>query len=147
MSGLSGRCETKMVVKMEKIIQSKTFASISVALVIVLLAVIGYLILPKGMSGVGTGYQAVFLTNGQVYFGKIQSLDDKTVKMNKIYYLQTQIKVQPADITNANFSLVKLGSELHGPEDQMFITRSQVIFWENLKADSKVVQAINKAQK
>ena len=38
--------------------------------------------------------------------------------------------------------LQKLGSELHGPEDQMVINRDQVQFWENLKDDGQVVKAI-----
>lgn len=41
-----------------------------------------------------------------------------------------------------NFSLVKLGNELHGPEDKMSINLSQVLFVEDLKVDSKVVEAI-----
>jgi hypothetical protein len=39
-----------------------------------------------------------------------------------------------------------LGSELHGPEDKMSVSSEQVLFWENLKNDSKVVQAIHKYQ-
>jgi hypothetical protein len=38
---------------------------------------------------------------------------------------------------------VKLGSELHGPQDAMFIDSDKVMFWENMKDDSKVVQAIH----
>jgi hypothetical protein len=37
---------------------------------------------------------------------------------------------------------VKLGNEIHGPEQEMQISSSQVIFWENLKNDGKVVDAI-----
>ena len=38
---------------------------------------------------VSTGkYQALFLTNGQVYFGKIVGMSADTVTMRDIYYLQ-----------------------------------------------------------
>jgi hypothetical protein len=91
-------------------------------------------------------YQAVFLTNGQVYFGKISSLTTETVTLHDIYYLQQQTSVQnqdKKDTTSQNqLSLAKLGNELHGPEDTMYIERSQVLFWENVKDDSQVVKTI-----
>ena len=106
----------------------------------------------KQMSGTagaikGGQYQALFLTNGQVYFGKLTNVDDRYVKLTDIYYLQVQQTVQPdqnaADQnSNPQVSLAKLGSELHGPEDAMYVNRDQVLFWENIKDDGKVVKAI-----
>jgi len=98
----------------------------------------------------GSQYQAVFLTNGQVYFCKLSQVDSPYVKCDDIYYLQVQQSVQPTDSKsqqNPQVSLAKLGSELHGPEDNMLINRSQVLFFENLKDDGKVVQAIKSNQK
>jgi hypothetical protein len=111
----------------------------------------------RGLSGVTANsaikskqYQAVFLTNGQVYFGKVSQIDNSYVKLTNIYYLQVQQTVQPedkskssTDTSNQQVSLAKLGGELHGPEDIMYISRSQVLFWENLKSDGKVTKAIN----
>jgi len=93
-------------------------------------------------------YQAIFLTNGQVYFGKLGNVSANYIDLTDIYYLQVQQSVQPADKKDENpqVSLAKLGSELHGPEDQMKISRDQVLFWENLKDNSKVVEAIKKNQ-
>jgi hypothetical protein len=95
-------------------------------------------------------FQAVFLTNGQVYFGKFTSINNQYVVLTDIYYLQVQQTVQPksgsSSSNNQQVSLAKLGGELHGPEDQMFINRDQVLFWENLKNSGKVVQAILKYQ-
>ncbi len=100
-------------------------------------------------------YQAVFLTNGQVYFGKLQQDDGGYLRMSDIYYLQAQ-QAQPTgnavtDATKngqqntdaANTQLVKLGQELHAPEDRMTINKDQVLFWENIKASGKVAQAIS----
>lgn len=90
-------------------------------------------------------YQAVFLTNGQVYFGKIVDQTTKTVELRDIYYLTPTQSVQPNDkkeSANPDFTLVKLGCELHGPQDQMIIERGQVSFWENLKDDGKVAEGI-----
>jgi len=93
-------------------------------------------------------YQAVFLTNGQVYFGKVSHVDSSYVKITDIYYLQVQQTVQPdanknsTSNNNQQVSLAKLGGELHGPEDVMYVSRQQVLFWENLKDDGKVAKAI-----
>ena len=86
---------------------------------------------------VDTGkYQAVFLNGGQVYFGKINDLNDSYIALSNIYYLQVNQSVQPDDKSSANnFTLAKLGCELHRPQDTMIIKQDQVIFWENLKDD------------
>jgi hypothetical protein len=91
-------------------------------------------------------YQAVFLTNGQVYFGGVTDVNDQTLILEDIYYLKTSQSLQTAEdeeaTTGDSFSLVKLGDEIHGPTDRMSINISQVLFVENLKDDSKVVEAI-----
>ena len=92
--------------------------------------------------------QAVFLTNGQVYFGKVTSVNQQYLDLKDIYYLNVNQQVQPNQEQgqDSNVSLVKLGNELHGPEDEMFIEKDKIIFWENLKDDGKVVQAIKSRQ-
>lgn len=98
-------------------------------------------------------YQAVFLDNDQVYFGKIKDIDHDTVILTDIYYLQKQsgeqsVSQAASDATSqGNLSLVKLGAELHAPQDEMRINRDQVVFWENLKSDGKVAEAIKNYKK
>lgn len=95
-------------------------------------------------------YQAVFLTNGQVYFGRLDDINSEYVTLKDIFYLQIsqtdEEGLQPADDQKQpQVTLVKLGrDELHGPQDVMFISRDQVLFWENLKDkdNSKVTKAI-----
>lgn len=99
-------------------------------------------------------YQAVFLTNGQVYFGKLKQVTKDHADLQDIYYLQTQTgeaSEEAEDSSNAadelqntssEVKLIKLGNELHGPQDRMLISKQQVLFWENLKNDSKVAEAI-----
>jgi hypothetical protein len=91
-------------------------------------------------------WQAVFLTNGQVYFGHMRPSVGNYVKLTNIYYLQVTQQLQPAGQTVPDIRLVKLGGELHGPEDAMYIMREQILFWENLKEDSRVVQGIKQLQ-
>ncbi|MCX6785151.1 MAG: hypothetical protein NTV81_04500 [Candidatus Komeilibacteria bacterium] len=99
-----------------------------------------------GLNKSDSTWQAVFLSNGQVYFGNVASQSSRTVILKDIYYLQVnQQPIQPQDQTQpqqAPISLVKLGNELHGPYDEMFINRDQILFIENMKTSSKVVEAI-----
>ena len=124
------------------------------ALVALAIVVLGGWTLFSGMgntSGIDGGkYQAVFFTNGQVYFGKLQTFNSDYMKLTDIYYLQTQSadaeseNPQKTTTDQGNPTLIKLGSEIHGPEDAMIISKDQVLFYENLKTDGKVAQSIEK---
>ncbi|HEY5549732.1 MAG TPA: hypothetical protein VIK37_00795 [Candidatus Saccharimonadales bacterium] len=94
-------------------------------------------------------YQAVFLNGGatsgsvlySTYFGHVTKMTDKYIVLRDIYYLTTE---QSANNNQSNPQLTKLGcQQLHSPYDEMVINRSQVAFWENLKSDGKVAQAIS----
>ncbi|MFH0806180.1 MAG: hypothetical protein V1885_00400 [Candidatus Brennerbacteria bacterium] len=97
------------------------------------------------MPRVNGGYQAVFLSNGQVYFGKLYHARSQYAVLRDIYYLQVTQSPQPiqeGQTPPANVNVVKLGGELHGPEDEMRINRDQILFVEDLRDDSRVVTAI-----
>ena len=91
-------------------------------------------------------WQAVFLNNGQTYFGKVNKENNLVVVLENIYYLQSNMNLQSSgkDLKKqgGEFALIKLGNEIHGPYDEMFINKSSVNFIENLKANSKIVKAI-----
>lgn len=99
----------------------------------------------KLVNRTGGTWQAVFLSNGQVYFGKVVKQSKDTIVVKDIYYLQVNQAIQPKEQNQAQpeLSLVKLGNELHGPTDEMRINRIQVLFIEDLKPDSRVVTAIS----
>ena len=92
---------------------------------------------------VGDGYQAVFLSNNQVYFGKLSELDSPYPMLSDVYYIQA---LAPQDLSSASkagqLQLVKLGSELHQPQDVMYLNRDQILFVEPLKAESQIVKSI-----
>lgn len=108
-------------------------------------------------------YQAVFLQNGQVYFGRLSNVNREYVVLTDVYYLQNKAADQAegeaatqneaaadSEATKegeSQLQLNKLGSELHGPQNQMFIVQDNISFWENLKSDSKVVEAIKNQDK
>lgn len=93
--------------------------------------------------------QAVFLNTGQVYFGNIKSLNSKYFVLTNVYYLQTSGNGSSTATANSNtnVALVKLGCELHRPDDQMVINSDQVTFWENLGAGGQVAQAVKTFEK
>lgn len=89
-------------------------------------------------------YQAVFLDNGQVYFGKLAEERDGFSRLTSVYYMQVRGNPQngTADPQATDSVLVKLGSEVHGPADFMDINVSHILFTEDLTGDSKVSKAI-----
>lgn len=84
-------------------------------------------------------FQSVFLKNEQVYFGKITAINESQLTLENIYYMK--------DNGGGDVSLIKLGNELHGPQDKMFIERKELSYWENLKEDSQVTKAILEYEK
>ncbi len=95
-------------------------------------------------------YQAVFLNNGQVYFGKVASLNAKYVNLVGVYYLtqNTTAAANGQQQATSDYTLVKLGcQQIHYPADQMLINRDQVTFWENLNKDGKVAKSIEEFKK
>lgn len=89
-----------------------------------------------------SGTYAVFLSGGQVYFGTIAKEDGKRLLLQGIYYIQLKGGQTSVLADQSDVSLLKLGNELHGPEDWMEINRDAIIFIERLKPDGKVAKAI-----
>ena len=93
--------------------------------------------------------QAVFLESGQVYFGKLQVLNEQYLKLTDVFYVQSGATEQTGEGQNPEvpkdnkLQLIKLGDEVHGPEDAMIINRDRVLFFENLKPDAEVSKLIS----
>jgi len=81
-------------------------------------------------------YQAVFLTNCSSYFGKLQQQGDEWFVLTDVFYLSVPEQGAP--------QLIKRGSEAQGPREPMLISRTQVLFIENLRDDSEIVTAIRR---
>lgn len=98
-------------------------------------------------------YQAVFFTNGQVYFGKLGQVNAGYFKLTDVFYIQAQEasgnseNPQQTASDSTDIRLIKLGSEVHGPDDEMIISKEQILFFENLKKDGKVSDSIIKYNK
>lgn len=84
-------------------------------------------------------YQAVFLTNDQIYFGRLKNVNSDYLILFDVYYIKVS--------ENGAGQMVKLGAiEPHGPKDEMIINKEQVLFWENMRFDSQVVKTIQSMQ-
>lgn len=93
----------------------------------------------------GSKHQAVFFSNGQVYFGKLKVENGSYYSLSDVFYIQNDSSSVSDDSTEADAGdqkLIKRGAEVYGPEDPMVIDRSQVMFFENIKSDSEVAQLI-----
>jgi hypothetical protein len=88
-------------------------------------------------------YQVVSLTNDQIYFGKITSIDDKIVTMENVYYMANSApKTEEQDVAGSTSVLRPLDKAIYGPRDILYLRKNQVVSWQNLKNDSQVVKTI-----
>src|SRR5712691_10663257 len=72
-------------------------------------------------------YQAVFLTNGSTYFGKLEQQGDDWFLLSAVFYLSAS--------DQRGTQLIKGSPEPQAPEQPMIISRVQVLFVENLRDD------------
>jgi hypothetical protein len=89
-----------------------------------------------------TEYQAVFLDNGQVFFGKLGEGGSDYLTLRDVYYIQRQVAPEKKETRNL---LVRLGSEWHAP-DFMRINNRHIVFIEPVAPDSQVVRLIREAK-
>ena len=110
---------------------------------------------PEALKREEGKWQAVFLSNGQVYFGHLKNPDAQYAELSEVYYLQVQQQIQQAATATTTgqvggvqnpaqqqLVLIKFGTELHRPEDYMKINRDHILFWEDMTTDSTVVKSI-----
>jgi len=91
------------------------------------------------------GYQVVYMTSGQAYFGKLQNTEGSYLVL-KMPYTAQDVKPEGSENVQTSTTLVKVSQQQYGPEDTMSLKGDQVLFWQNLRDDSKVSLAIKNAQ-
>jgi len=87
-------------------------------------------------------YQAVFLTNGQTYFGRYYDRIGAYAKIEDVYYLQ-QVKSSDPDAA-PDTRIVRRGRELHEPASRMLIPKSAILFIEDLTDASPIAQFMDR---
>lgn len=83
-------------------------------------------------------YQAVLLSNGQVYYGRLEGYGTSHPVMREVYYIQVQANPQTHEQKNI---LLKRGKEWHSP-DRMYLSPNQIILVEPVGTESKVMDLI-----
>ncbi len=87
-------------------------------------------------------YQAVFMDNGQVFFGKIENAGGNYPLLKDVYYIGRQASQDGKEVKNI---LIKRGNEWHAPE-YMYINKQHIVIIEPVAADSRVEQLIKGAK-
>lgn len=83
-------------------------------------------------------YQAVFMDNGQVFFGKLENGGSAHPLLKEVYYIGRQQSPDGKEVQNI---LLKRGNEWHGP-DMMYLTSSHIVMIESVSPTSKVSELI-----
>lgn len=83
-------------------------------------------------------YQAIFLDNGQVFFGKLENGGSAHPLLREVYYIGSQTSADGKEVQNI---LLKRGNEWHGP-DYMVLTASHIVMVEPIAPTSRVAALI-----
>ena len=88
------------------------------------------------MPSFGARYQAVFLANGQTYFGHYLDRLGPYVKVENAFYITQEPTVEEGQTPESR--IIRRGSELHQPLPFVLIPKSAILFVEDLRPDSQV---------
>jgi hypothetical protein len=116
-------------------------AMLAGALTAAVLLVGGWLLF-GGLSAkvtMSTPYQAVLLSNGSAYFGRLKGLGTPFPVLTEVYYVQSHEDPQTKQVTNI---LVRRGKEWHGP-DRMILNANMIVLVEPVNPSSRVAQLIS----
>jgi hypothetical protein len=116
------------------------------ALIAVLLAVQTFRGMPPTVDKLEfkTPYQAVLLTNGLAYFGKVETQNSKFLTLSDVYYIRSGAN-KGADPKTQQNVLVKRGKEWHEP-DRMTINLQSIVFIEPVAPTSTVGKLIDESK-
>lgn len=96
-----------------------------------------------------SAWQAVFLTTGQVYYGKLTDRRGQFYRLKNVYYLRRQVPAETEEgeeAPQAQLTLVRMGSEIHAPEDEMKINRDHILYIANLQPQGPLSLRIEQAE-
>ncbi|MBM3703387.1 MAG: hypothetical protein FJW63_10485 [Actinobacteria bacterium] len=89
-------------------------------------------------------YQAVFLTNGQAYFGNITEITNEYILLKEPYSIKVQQKQtdEEGQTKQSEIKLLSIEDEFYKPEGYMLIEKSAINFIEELKDSSQIIDII-----
>ena len=117
---------------------------IAIAVVLVLVAAGGawYWVTSRRSVAMSTPYQAILLTNGSAYFGKLEGLGMPYPVLRDVFYVETAQDPNTKQVSNI---LVKRGKEWHAP-DRMILNSDMIVLVEPVNTASRVAQLIAQAR-
>lgn len=86
-------------------------------------------------------YHAVFLDNGQVFFGRLKAPSSDFIELTEVFYVRSETNKETKEVRSV---LIKRGQEWHGP-DMMFVNSKHVTLIEPVSPGSKVGELIKEA--
>jgi hypothetical protein len=89
-----------------------------------------------------TPYQAVLLSNGSAYFGRLEGLGTPYPVLREVFYVQSVQNPETKQVSNI---LVKRGKEWHAP-DRMILNANMIVLVEPVNPNSRVAQLIAEAK-
>jgi len=89
-------------------------------------------------------YQAVLMTNGVAYYGKLEGYGTPRPVLTDVYVIVTQTNPDTKQTSKGLFKLDKV-EDLYQP-DRMYLNPNQILGVEPVGINSKVAQLISQAQ-
>lgn len=87
-------------------------------------------------------WKAVFMDNNQVFFGKYINIPfSSNITLHKTHYLK-----QSASSSVDSIDIVSIKDNIHNPEDFIEISRNHILYSEQLKSGSIMVQALDREE-
>ncbi|HNQ65221.1 MAG TPA: hypothetical protein PK842_05245 [Smithella sp.] len=87
-------------------------------------------------------YQAVLLTTGQVFFGKVEFVGTDYVLLKDVFYIRSVANPDTKQVSN---TLIRKGNEIHGA-DQTYINARHIIMIEPVSPQSPLAGRIKELQ-
>jgi hypothetical protein len=117
---------------------------VRILLVVLALAAIGIglVLFTRRSAHLTTPYQAVLLSNGSAYFGRLEGLGTPYPVLYEVFYVQSVQDPATKQVSNV---LVKRGKEWHAP-DRMILNANMIVFVEPVNPNSRVAQLISEAK-
>jgi len=88
-----------------------------------------------------TTYQAIVMTNGQLFFGKLQQAGSRFPVLTDVHIIQTQTNPETKQVSNV---LVKRGKEAHAP-DRMVLNAQQILIIEPVTPGSQIEKLLQES--
>jgi len=88
-----------------------------------------------------TTYQAVLLSNGSVFFGRLENPAADHPVLRDVHYIRSQVNPETKEVTN---TLIRRGQEWHQP-DAMILNARHVVVVEPVAPGSQVAKLIEES--